>query len=137
MGSVIKMYANATGGAENALAQIDVPMGGRLIGVQWAYAAELDADGDDGQAQLSFRSAGAFTTNDDRGVISEIRTEAQLVTSGISNAFVNTYVPLPDIPVGPGERLYLHGNHAASTPAYIGCLLHFDFDIDKVASRRR
>lgn len=137
MGSVIKMYANGTGGAENAVAQIDVPMSGALIGVQWAYSAELDGDSDDGQAQLSFRSSGAFTTNDDRGIISEIRTITELITSGVANAFVNVYHPLPNIPIAAGERLYLHLNTTASTPSYIGVLLHFDFDIDKVASRRR
>lgn len=137
MGSVIKMYATGTGGAENAVAQIDIPMSGDLIGVQWAFAAEVDADQDTAECQLSFRSTGAFATNDDRGVISECRQEHQLTTSGAVVSGINFYSALPDIPVGAGERLYLHLNATASTPSVVACMLHFTFDIDKVASRRR
>lgn len=136
MGSVIKMYAAPAGGDET-LATMDVPMHGNIIGVEWAAYADLDADGDLAEAQVSFRSAGSFNTNDDRGVISEIRMGIQLVTSGIGNNHVNKYTPLPDIPVGAGERLYLHTSNTASTPGLVSCLLHFSFDIDKVASRRR
>ena len=137
MGSIIKMYAAGTGGSQDAVASIDIPMQGRLIGVQWAFAAELDADQDSANAQLSFRSQGGFATNDDRGVISEVAQEHQLVTSGGIVTGVNMYAPLPDLPVGHGERLYLHLNVTASTPSIVICLLHFDFDIDKVSSRRR
>lgn len=136
MGSVIKMYG-AGDGDTDVLAQVDIPMSGSLIGLQWAVAADLDADVEYLVAQLSFRSTGTFTTNDDRGVISEVRAQISLTTSGVSPVAINNYVPLPDIPIAAGERLYLHINASAGLNSLVGCMLHFDFDIDKVSSRRR
>lgn len=131
MGSTVKMYSTGTS------AQIDIPMSGDLIGIQWAMQSDADADGDYYQAQVSFRSAASYTTNDDRGVISEVVAQFQLVTSGAVVNHINTYIPLPDIPIAAGERLYLHVDSTGGVTCSVRAILHFSFDIDKVASRRR
>ena len=136
MGSVIKMQAAATGGSESALASIDVPNPGHLIGIQWAGNWDLDADTESVVAQLSFRSTIA-AANDDRGVISEIRGQLNLTTSGGSFGSINVYASLPDLPVMGGERIYIHSSNGAGVTGTIVALLHFDFDMDKVSMRRR
>jgi len=137
MGSTIKMYAAGGGGTENGDASVDIPMAGDLVGVRWAVDADCNANGEYVYAQLSFRSAGSFTTNDDRGVLSEVRMSFQLTTSGIYGPFVNIYEPLPDIPIAAGERLYLNLISTAGVLTNCVCILHFTFDLDKIASRRR
>lgn len=137
MGSVIKMFAAGSGGTQNGAAQIDVPMPGSLIGVQWAVISDLDADAEFFQAQIAFRSTGAFSTNDDRGVITEMMIQASLTTSGVWPNHVDFYTALPDLPIGMGERLFLNLSSSAGVISQVAALLHFSFDIDKVASRRR
>ena len=136
MGSVIKMQAAITGGAENAVASIDVPMPGHIIGVQWACNYDLDADTESVVAQLSFRSTLA-SANDDRGVITEVRGQLNLTTSGGSFGGINTYVQLPDLAAMGGERIYIHSSCSAGVTGTVVALVHFDFDLDKIAMRRR
>jgi len=137
MGSIIKIYAAASGGAQEAAAQLEVPMPGAIIGVQWAIRGNLAGTDHFLDAQLSFRSASSFSTNDDRGVVSEGRLQHDLTTSGSFEGMVNIYVSLPDLPVMGGERLYLHLNSTASFSGAVSGLIHFSFDLDKISTRRR
>lgn len=136
MGTCIKMYSAITGGAQDAAAVIDVPSPGHLVGVQWGLRATLGADFVL-SAQLSFRSTPSFSTNDDRGIISEILGSLDLTTSGVGWVNNPGYNLLPDIPVMGGERLYLHISTTASVTGAVVALVHFDFDLDKVSMRRR
>lgn len=137
MGSVIKMAGAGNGDIDNAIAQVDIPMAGDLIGVQWAIDSDLNANGEYSRVQLSFRSSNSFDVNDDRGVISEVKAMMSLTTSGVGLDARNFYCSLPDIPIASGERLYLHVSASTGVATNVVCLLHFTFDIDKVASRRR
>lgn len=136
MGTVITMYGAIAGGAENAIAQIDVPMPGHLIGVDWDFDATLATDFVS-HAQLSFRSAGSFFTNDDRGIISSVSLRYEITTTGSGLVSTEKYVQLPDVPVMGGERLYLHANSTAAVAGNCAVMIHFDFDLDKVSMRRR
>jgi hypothetical protein len=138
MGSIIKMYSGTlTGGTQDALASIDVPMPGNIVGVQWACSVILAATDFSADLQLSFRGVGAFITNDDRGIISEVRIRRDLTTSGDVAPHVNVYFPIPDLAVMGGERLYLHALTTASTAGNFSVMVHFDFDLDKISTRRR
>lgn len=136
MGTVIKMIGTVSGGEQAAIAQIDVPMPGHLVGVDWASTGSLATDfflyG-----QLSFRSTASFGTNDDRGIITEVRLTYEITTSGAGQLTLNKYVSLPDVPVMGGERLYLHSSSTAAVAGNMVALVHFDFDLDKVSMRRR
>jgi hypothetical protein len=136
MGSIIKMYGLISGGTQEALAAIDVPMPGNLVGVNWAVMGQLATDFVL-STQLSFRSSSSFTTNDDRGVISEVRLAYEITTTGSGQLGENVHVPLPNIAVMGGERLYLHVISTASVVGITVALLQFDFDFDKISTRRR
>lgn len=134
MGTVLQMYA--TGNPADAMASIDVPMNGRLIGVQMTLFAAMAGADFNMAVQLSFGSTGAFATNDARQVIANLQVAADLTTSGATSTHANEYISLPDIPVGMGERLYIHGSGTAIVLT-ARMALHFDFELDKVATRRR
>jgi hypothetical protein len=136
MGAVIKMQAAVAGGSESALATIDIPMPGSIVGAQWACNYDLDADLESVVAQLSFRSTIA-AANDDRGVISEVRGQLNLTTSGGAFGAINLYTIIPELSVMGGERIYIHSSCSAGVTGTVVCLVHFDFDLDKVSMRRR
>lgn len=131
MGSIIQMHSGGSDIANSAAVTLDVPMNGRLIGLSWAFSADLDADADYAYAQLSFLAASLLTTNDARGVIDTKRINHHVVTSGSVVATWNGYVQLPDVPVMQGERIYLHATGAASIPYACTVQLHFNFDLAK------
>lgn len=136
MGTNIKMYFSGSGGLESGLAQIDVPANGFIEGCLWAVEHDADADGDSVQVQLSFGSAASFTTNDSRQVISEVRAQYQITTSGGGAPGINLCHPCY-VPVSAGERLYIHSNCTAGVVARGACLISFSFDLDGRAVRRR
>lgn len=138
MGSIIKMYSGTlTGGTQDALASIDVPMPGNIIGVQWASSVILAATDFTADLQLSFRAQGSWVNNDDRGIVSEIKIRRDLTTSGDVAPQVNLYIQIPELSVMGGERLYLHALTTTSTAGNFTTLVHFDFDFDKISVRRR
>lgn len=137
MGTAILMHGVTTGGTESAIAQIDVPKDGLLIGIEWGIQALFDTTSDSLRAQVSFGSV-AVGTNDSRQVVSVANLGAATFTAGGSIIAGDThYASLPDIPVGAGERLYLHSIGAAGVVATIQAVLHFDFDLDQPKARRR
>lgn len=138
MGTAIVMRGVSAGGTESAIAQIDVPMNGNLIGVEWSGRSDLDADGEFQFWQLSFGSA-ANETNDARQVIamSSAGFLTVLTAVGTGIGVCDKYTRLPDISVGMGERLFLHSIASAGVVGLVYAILHFDFDLDKVAVRRR
>jgi len=138
MGTIIQMTAVSAGGTEDSLASIDVPLSGNLIGVAFAGYAIVDTTADRGIYQVSFGSAYSGA-NDARQVIANATFAYHTFLTAVGDAFavVNSYVPLPDISVGMGERIHLHCVSAAGFVASIWACLHFDFDLDKMPTRRR
>lgn len=135
MGSIIQMYASAT--PANAVAQVDVPMDGMILGVEWSLWLPTDPAGDFAvQAQLSFGSTGVFASNDARQVLSNAVLSGGLTTSGAQQTSLHQLSPLPELPVGAGERLYIHTNGSAVT-INLFANVHFDFDINPRPVRRR
>lgn len=132
MGSIIRMVLSSSDLTTAGTVNIDVPMNGFLIGVSWAARADMDADGDTLDAELSFISANLFTTHDARGVIDDLRMAVSgAVAAGMAQHDVNKYVSLPDIPVMQGERIYLHGQTATAMVTRICSDLHFNFNLSK------
>lgn len=134
MGSIQKLYATTTG--DNA-ASVDVPQDGHITGVYWSLDGALSADADSIVAELSFGSTNAFTTNDTRQVVSEVRCQTQLVTSGEVFNAINAYHPVPFLPVGQGERLYLHTSIVGGITVRIAVFVFYDFEEGRPAMRRR
>lgn len=122
----IQMYGTGSGGVENAVASIDVPEDGRLVGCQWAMYGDLDADQEFLEAELSFMATNQLSTNDARGAISSVKCRANLTTSGAAVNGVNTHHPM-NLPVAAGERLYLHISATAGVNSVAHAMLHFEF----------
>ncbi len=133
MGTIIQLTASAVPG--NAMASIDCPMTGRLVGVDWE--ADVAASGADfvNNWQVGFGSV-INAGNDSRNVIANLGITADLTTSGAAVTHANHYAQLPDIPVGMGERIFLHGSGTAITGNVRACL-NFDFELEKASVRRR
>lgn len=137
MGTVIQMKATSTGGTESAIVNIDVPMNGFLVAATWNGHSAYDTTLDLQIWQLSFGSI-YTVANDARQVISNASAgEIVVGAAGIMTSVINYQDMLPNLPVGMGERLYIHSAAAASVVGIIHCCLHFDFDLDKVQTRRR
>jgi hypothetical protein len=132
------MYASATGGTQNALASVDVPHDGKLVGCFISGNADLDADGEIAEIEISFGSTSGFTSNDTRSRIA-IATVGRLAVAaaGQSIGQLAVMVDLPDLRVGMGERIYIHSLGSAGVAADYWVSLHFDFELDRAAIRRR
>jgi len=135
MGMVQMMIATSTGGNESALAAVDVPSDGAIVGIDWAVRADLDADGEFFDAQLSF-GATRSGVNDSRQVISGCSAQNYLLTSGAAVSAVNKFVGPLKVQVFSGERLYLHCNASAGVVAVISAWLYYDFDVSRPGLRR-
>ena len=134
MGTVIQLYAGAT--PADAMASIDVPADGNLVGIDWTVIVAASGADFSNAFQVSFGSTSSFTSNDGRAAISVIRIATDLTTSGAAVVSASKYVRLPDLPVGMGERIYLHGAGTAIVQT-ANALLHFDFDLDRPRARVR
>ena len=110
--SVYKLYTATVG---DAAASVDIIKSGKIVGLQWAVVGDLDADGESYAAELSISSSSGLTTNDTKSSIATIRQMTALLTSGAVATGINQFMPLPDVPVSEGERLYLHTSGTSIT----------------------
>lgn len=135
MGSVQKMYGTVIG---DSVASVDVPQDGHIVGVQFSVSMGMQADADRIAIQLAFASTSSLTVNDTRNVIAEVRMANELVTSGGMLMGINVFYALPDIPVGAGERLYLHAaGTSTGVAAQMACMIYYDFEEGRAPMRRR
>jgi len=136
--AIIGMYANATGGVQNALAAIDIPQDGVLIGIDWDMTAMLDATLESSEVELSFIATHQTTTNDVRGRISSISTGAIVLTAvGVNTVSVQKWLGGFDLFVSGGERIFLHVVASAGVVSLVRCNLFYDASGNMRRSSRR
>lgn len=128
MGTQITMFATGTGGAESALASIDVPMTGTLETVDWAVGCDLDADTETFNAQLSFGSTYSGT-NDSRQIISHLHMRGDILTAVGAVPCHENKQYVKNIRVAAGERIYLHASATAGVASNLTCIIGFSFDV--------
>lgn len=136
MGMIQSLYASSTGGVESALAAVDVPRDGVIIGVDWAVWANIDADNETYIAELSFGSVSTINSNDVRGRISAVAAGISLTTSGVAAIQINKYVGPVSISVAGGERLYINVSATAGVTSGVHCMVHYSFDEPRARVRR-
>jgi hypothetical protein len=68
-----------------------------------------------GQMEVSFAPKSAFSTNDTRQAIGGLETDAAVTTSGATNNARQIALGGLQIPVQPGEKVYLHVNNSSLT----------------------
>ena len=135
---IIGMTSLVSGGSEDAIAQIDIPVDGFLVGIDWDARIDLDADGETFEAELSFIATNQTTQNDIRGRISSISAMMFLLTSGSNMSSIQKWLGNLEIAVSAGERLYLHAVSTAGVSGRIHCNLHLDLgQSTRRAARRR
>ncbi len=133
---VIGMFADVTGGTQDAAATVDVPFDGLITGVDWDVEADMDADTERIACELSFIATQQIGTNDVRGRISSISGRMSLTTSGVAVTSLQKFVGPMSIIVAGGERVHLHVISSASLVGVMRCNLHLD-TTTATQSRRR
>lgn len=111
---VYKLYGSSSS-TSNALAQIDIQRNGTIVAIQHAHYAKATADHTT-VFEVSFASAAQPTTNDTVGPIYEVRSNTDTVL-GPDTVFDNGCLTGTAIPVGVGDRLYLHLTIAGTATA--------------------
>jgi len=132
--TIIGMKASGTGGTENAVASIDIPFDGQITGVDWDARADLDADTEQFNAELSFVATSQLGSNDVRGRVSSIAAMCSLTTSGAPVVSIDKFVGPMELPVQGGERLYIHISATSGLVSEVRCNVHLD---SRTAPRRR
>ena len=118
-----------TGIATNAVAAIDIPQDGVLVGCDMEIHSNSDytpvtVTHELIQAQLNFISTAQFLVNDGRGALCTIAASAIFLTTGTIALFANKYTVFGDgIPVAGGERIFVH------TFATTGPVPVFEFNV--------
>lgn len=136
MSSVIVMRGSGTGGSESGVASIDVPQDGFILGCWVNHRAECDSDGDNSIMQISFGSTYSGV-NDTRQVICESLLHSQLTTSGQVMSSQAYYIDFHNgLPVGAGERIFMHFNATAALVSAANVGLVFSFDEARARIRR-
>jgi len=123
---IIGMYAAGAGGTENAVAQLDIPQDGFLLGFDWDGYALLNAVNEKFGAELSFIATNQLSTNDVRGRLSSVSAGIHILTSGIGIVSIQKYVDVKEIVVSGGERLYMHMDSTGGVISELRCNLHFE-----------
>jgi len=124
--TILQMFGGGTGGTQDAVANIDIPEDGNLVGVQWSIDMDFDAESESLRAELSFIATGQLTTNDARGVISAVRGQLSFTTSGAMLAAINQAHALPNLQVSGGERLFINLVSASGVTSNINCLIYHE-----------
>lgn len=136
MSSVIIIRGTGTGNADS-VASIDVPMDGMIMSAWMTVAGALNADGEFVKSQISFGST-YTNANDARQVVYELRSSMGMLTTGASSTTETGYIQYANgLPVGAGERIYLHVQASTGVGHETMCGLVFSFDEARPSVRRR
>ena len=128
MSDVIGMFGSITGDTQDALAMIDIPQDGFIIGIDWDLNVNLDADDETVTAELSFIATNQRSTNDVRGRLSSISTRAAVLTAvGGHLGHIQKWLGSFDIAVAGGERLFVHVISTTGVTGEVRCNLFVDF----------
>lgn len=123
---MLGMFGAGTGGNQDAIANIDIPQDGLLVGVDWDVRIDMDADAEVFDAELSFIATSQFFTNDTRGRISSVSAiQTVLDATGGQLGTIQKFVPILDLILHGGERLFLHIISSTGVGGNTRCTLHF------------
>lgn len=102
----LKLYGTGAATA-NAVAQVIIPTGGRLRGIQ--YDVSIDSITDNAQAdiEVSRASATEINVNGAQQCVCQIGLRNNLLTSGMTGNGLNGFLPV-DVNVVQGQIIYLH-----------------------------
>lgn len=124
---IIGMFGGIVGGAQDSIAQIDIPQDGVIRGIDWDMHADLNAALESSMCELSFIATNQFVVNDVRGRISSVSASATVLTAvGLATVFIQKWVGPFELMVSGGERLFLHVLSSVAVVGQVRLNLHFD-----------
>ncbi len=133
---IIGMFADITGGTQDAAATVDIPFDSVITGVDWDVEADMDADTERVACELSFIATQQIGTNDVRGRISSASMRMSLTTSGVAVGSIQKFVGPMELIVAGGERVHLHVISTASLVGVMRCNIHLDTGQARQSRRR-
>jgi hypothetical protein len=113
---IYKLFFTVTSTGTGLIA-ISIQRAGRIRCIRWSTAFDGPADNANCTVELSLSATATIAVNDTIGVIDEIRTNQNILTSGGGNSAVNLQRTI-DFPVAVGDRLMLNAavNGTVSQP---------------------
>ena len=135
--SIYKLYGTSTGGSENGIGALDIVADGTIRAVSIDYRADLDADDEFIEVEISFGSSNTVQVNDTRQSIFSARKQTALLTSGVYDGQISGAVSGLNIPVIQGERVFLHVNATAGVLGRGGGYMYVEDSLDTRLRRRR
>jgi len=136
--TLLQLAGAGTGGTQDALGSLDVPEDGRIVACDWAGYATFDATAENITAEVSFIATNTIATNDARGMISQVRSRFNNIsTTGGGVSDMTKFVTFQDLDVSGGERLYLHLIAAAGLVSSVTCIIHLLTRRDTARRSRR
>jgi len=134
---IIGLFAQITGGTQDARAQIDIPQDGVILGIDWDASWYFDAE-EKAEAELSFIATNQLDTNDVRGRLSSISAHSAVLTAvGAAPVFVQKWLGGIEVVVAGGERLYIHSVSTAGVNGEVRVNLYVDLGATMRRSARR
>lgn len=116
-----RIYQIYTSSSQANAASATIIARGVITGVKWVTTLDSVTDNASLDAELSFSSTSQVATNGGQGVIDAVKTYNNVLTSGISMEGINQQTIGLQIPVQPGNILYL--NTSFSGGGSIKCLV--------------
>ena len=134
---IIGMYAQVTGGTQDARGAVDIPQDGVILGIDWDAGWYFDAE-EKAEVELSFIATNQLASNDVRGRLSSIQAHSAEVTAvGHNPISVQKWLGGIEIVVAGGERLYLHSVATSGVNGVVRCNLYVDLGATMRRSARR
>ena len=134
---IIGMFAQVTGGTQDARAQIDIPQDGVILGIDWDASWYFDAE-EKAEIELSFIATNQLDTNDVRGRLSSISAHnAEVTAVGHNPICCQKWLGGIELVVAGGERVYLHSVATAGVNGEVRCNLYVDLGATMRRSARR
>lgn len=132
MGSVATLTGTVSGSSAWVnVASYDPPARGTIDGVSICIQDDSDADADVVQINVTFSSTPGIPVNSESSSIVHAGKQFQLVTSGAVINGMCYYIPLPNVPIAQGQRLYLHSVVTTGVTAVVSAQVHLSFNIPR------
>ncbi len=133
--SIYKLRFNFSATAEGAV-NIDIQFDGEITAYWWKINADMDADAEKYDIEVSFLSSNTTAINDARGSITQAGDQAS-GTPGFLRSSVNAGLGGLRIPVVAGERVHMHGILTGTGSVDAACYLYVLDRADPRLRRRR
>jgi hypothetical protein len=134
---VIYKLSGSAVASTDAAAALDIREDDKLQGLLFVLLLLSPSDGAQVRVAVSFGSTSSFDTNDSTSEIAQCCAGYEMLTSGASQLGQNVFVPLPDVDVQAGERVYLHITITSTVTVRASAFLYTSGRTPRPATRRR